>query len=1294
MAARIGSLYVDLTMNSGPFVTGMNRAQSATSRAAASINRDVGLSQRTVNAFSSSAGNRNFRPYAIIAASRAYETTADRTNLLRGSLLSLTAVAGGFAAALGTNLLSRYADTAVNLNNALKTVTTSNSNLLAVQDELEAVSRRSRSSLQATITLYARTARASETLGLSQEKLLRITETIQKAFSIGGATSAESQGAAIQLSQGIASDRFSGEEFRSVAENAPVLLRGMAESLGVNIGKLREMANAGELTADVVTKAILKASSRIEGEFGQTVITLDRAITHVDNKLLEFIGNTDKSYGVISLLSSGIVSFGDNLDQIIPPLTTIAALVGAIFLSRNKGGLGGGLGALIGGGAGFALGGIEGAISGAALGGLGGFGATRKDAEGLGVFKRMKVDAAEAKQRVVDLTTAQKGLRAELLATGLANQRARRAAEGDLVAQAPASARSAYAREEFQIQKLDERKIALLDEQRDAYKRLAVVTTQITPKAAKLADTQLRAELQLTEALRQQASVMQQVKSIGADARAAGSIEGRAVSESKDDTKARIAAQREFAKVSETIGKQQQSIAERNIRISGLATEADRTAAAERIAIGKQIYAQTDELNKLDQQRTQQTAAFAKVRADAERAGAQVVRENVAQTAQAYRGVSNALRGTTAQLGVASRAATPLGQAMSFVGRQATSLMNLFGGPWGVAITGAALIFAKFAADAQEKAQKIAIAKGIIDEVLQDTPTLPDTGQAGGLLATEIGKIEEQIEQVGAGAAAARDSLDRLLNQENPPSILDPLGQIERTFRTIGAFSIQGQLDQVAALGEQFLKNEITITDFSARMAELQATANSPAFDQAATLVLSYINAIAGAGPAVDLLKQKIIDLQEVANDPINVVINTTFGALDEMPIDAPLQNATNQFATGLGFTRELDTELETLRLIGDARKKAEYTDGQLKAAEKAGVTITDAVRGRIAAFVDEKIALENRDAAVKKSAKDDPYERAIASIQEKTAAQQVENDLIGQTTYAIERARVAQELETAAKEAKITLTPELYTAILQEAEAYAAVAQASEDLRKRRQAEEEQLNLYKSTFSSFFIDIKNSLLEGASLWDTFANAAYNALNKIADRALGLAADGIFDMIFGAITGGLTGGIGGIGGGGLGIGPARYAGGGGLFGLGGFADGGLVTRNFADASGFAGGGFTGIGPKFAPAGVVHRGEYVFDAAAVKRIGVNNLEMMRGYAGGGYVSPSMPSIPSLPNAANSNSVNDSAQIVFSPVTTINAQGSSLNEGQLRAALDQRDRQWREQLPSLVRKIQSQPRRSFA
>jgi hypothetical protein len=78
-------------------------------------------------------------------------------------------------------------------------------------------------------------------------------------------------------------------------------------------------------------------------------------------------------------------------------------------------------------------------------------------------------------------------------------------------------------------------------------------------------------------------------------------------------------------------------------------------------------------------------------------------------------------------------------------------------------------------------------------------------------------------------------------------------------------------------------------------------------------------------------------------------------------------------------------------------------------------------------------------------------------------------------------------------------------------------------DLKDAAKAFEEEVAFYRGTFSGFFEDMRKGLMDGKSFWEALGNAGANALDRIAQRALGMAADGIFDMIFGAIMGGITG---------------------------------------------------------------------------------------------------------------------------------------------------------------------------
>lgn len=334
MATEVGNIHIGLYVDVGEsrrFTDVANLIDRDTRR----MNTALGNTTRSVGALRAGM-SQNMRFRIASDSLRQLSRATGEMERLRAAMLAVSAITGtGITGAFTAAYLVQTADKARLLSNQIKTVTTDTAEYAAIQDQLFAVSQRTRTSLESTIQIYARTKRATESLGTSQEKVLRLTETVQKAFAIGGATPQEASGAAIQLSQGIASDRFSGEEFRSVAENAPVLLKGIADSLGVNIGKLREMAIAGELTAKVVTEAIIKSSDDIDAAFKLMVPTVAQSFTLLDNAFLRYTGNTDEAYGVTKNLSGVIMELADNLEDVMYWVTRAAAGLTAFYLARK-----------------------------------------------------------------------------------------------------------------------------------------------------------------------------------------------------------------------------------------------------------------------------------------------------------------------------------------------------------------------------------------------------------------------------------------------------------------------------------------------------------------------------------------------------------------------------------------------------------------------------------------------------------------------------------------------------------------------------------------------------------------------------------------------------------------------------------------------------------------------------------------------------------------------------------------------------------------------------------------------
>lgn len=113
---------------------------------------------------------------------------------------------------------------------------------------------------------------ARDAFGSTQE-VIDFANLVQKQMAIAGASTQEAANAELQLSQALGSGVLRGDELNSIFEQAPNLIQNIAEYLDVPVGKIREMASEGELSADVVKAAIFSASDEINAKFSQMPMT-------------------------------------------------------------------------------------------------------------------------------------------------------------------------------------------------------------------------------------------------------------------------------------------------------------------------------------------------------------------------------------------------------------------------------------------------------------------------------------------------------------------------------------------------------------------------------------------------------------------------------------------------------------------------------------------------------------------------------------------------------------------------------------------------------------------------------------------------------------------------------------------------------------------------------------------------------------------------------------------------------------------------------------------------------------
>ena len=247
------------------------------------------------------------------------------------AMSSLSGVARGLLAALSVQQVASYADAWTTLNNKLANAVRPQEELVDVTTRVFDITQKTRSSLDATATLYARLERGTREYNTSAEDLAKLTTIINQGFVVSGATAQEAENAIIQLSQGIASGVLRGEEFNSVSEQGSRIMVALAQSLGVGIGELRAMAAEGKLTTDVVVNGLLSQGDEIGKEFANTVTTISQAIQTAGNNITKFFGENSTVKSFVSTFNSSIVSVSENIEGLSAILASAAVLMGGRY---------------------------------------------------------------------------------------------------------------------------------------------------------------------------------------------------------------------------------------------------------------------------------------------------------------------------------------------------------------------------------------------------------------------------------------------------------------------------------------------------------------------------------------------------------------------------------------------------------------------------------------------------------------------------------------------------------------------------------------------------------------------------------------------------------------------------------------------------------------------------------------------------------------------------------------------------------------------------------------------------
>ena len=257
------------------------------------------------------------------------EQTDSKASAAAGGLGKIGSVLAGFASLSFAKSMLDTADAMQSINAQVRQVVSSESEYLAVQRQLLDVANNTRASLESTANLYVSTSRALKDYGYTQQEILTFTEATNNAMAIGGVQAQQQAAALMQLSQALGSGVLQGDEFKSIAEAAPILLDTIAEYMGKSRAEIKKLGSEGQLTADVIFKAISGASEKFGEQAAKMPMTMGQALTVFSNNWQSMVSKLLNDSGAMSGIASIIKLIADNLNLVVPIMAGFAVAVAA-----------------------------------------------------------------------------------------------------------------------------------------------------------------------------------------------------------------------------------------------------------------------------------------------------------------------------------------------------------------------------------------------------------------------------------------------------------------------------------------------------------------------------------------------------------------------------------------------------------------------------------------------------------------------------------------------------------------------------------------------------------------------------------------------------------------------------------------------------------------------------------------------------------------------------------------------------------------------------------------------------
>lgn len=219
---------------------------------------------------------------------------------------------GAYAGIQGIKKIIDLSDEYTQISARLNMIADEQNTVESLQNKIYASAQRSRASYSDTADMVSKLALRTGDL-FTNDEAIKFAENLNKLYTIAGASQEEMRSSQLQLTQALGSGVLRGEEFNAVFEAAPNVMEQVANYMGVPLGKLRELAQEGKITGDIVKAALLSIPQEVEDDFNNMPLTWSQVWTDVMNRvymasqpLLEVISWLAQNWSILEPIILGV----------------------------------------------------------------------------------------------------------------------------------------------------------------------------------------------------------------------------------------------------------------------------------------------------------------------------------------------------------------------------------------------------------------------------------------------------------------------------------------------------------------------------------------------------------------------------------------------------------------------------------------------------------------------------------------------------------------------------------------------------------------------------------------------------------------------------------------------------------------------------------------------------------------------------------------------------------------------------------------------------------------------------